>query len=160
MTMDFSKIELRVLDGLTTGATVVDLAMSLPRRHPLRFGLLYGMGPRKLYDYVKALDLPSVTERKLGLECEIQCFENWAFNENAEAQSRAAVGCLALTGLPPHLAPESPAAGNADARTVTGRRWSHPEYLFPARQFLTQARNAALDDFADHPYPEHGILRD
>lgn len=156
--MDLSGIERRVLAGLVTSDTVVDLALSLPRRHPMRFGLLYGMGPRKLYDYVQAQKLPSKTERAIGLECEIRCFETWAYNATEELQRRAVAGYTAVTGLPPHPAPESPTAGNADAGTVTGRRWAQPESQ--PGQWLIQARNAARDDFTDHPYPAHGILRD
>jgi hypothetical protein len=122
LTIDFSAAERRVLGALSpTGDVVVDAALKLGRKHPLRFALLYGMGPGKLYDCVKAQALPSVTERRIDLECEIRCFENWAYNTNEAAQRRAAAGYEAVTGLPFHPAPESPTVVNDDAGTVTGR---------------------------------------
>jgi hypothetical protein len=81
---DFSGIEQRILGNETERSKLYEFAAQLPRRHPMRFGLLYGMGPQKLYDYVKKLALPSRTERKLQLEAEIQCFENWQRNETHE----------------------------------------------------------------------------
>lgn len=65
-------------------------AAKLPRRHPLRFALLYGMGPVKLLDYVKKLAQPTKTERSIALESEIQCFENWQKNENESILERFA----------------------------------------------------------------------
>ena len=78
LNFDLSSIERRLLEQQQQSNKNYSAAVKLPRRHPLRFALLYGMGPQKLLDYVKKLALPSRTERSIALETEIQCFENWA----------------------------------------------------------------------------------
>jgi hypothetical protein len=146
--VDLSAIEARVIASLAKSDNLMDAALQLPRRHPLRFGLLYGMGPRKLYDYVKGLKLPSVTERKIGLEADIRCFENWQKNAGEEARDRLhaenegipeavlplKIPCEASAG--PAWTPLRPYDG-----AVTGRRWAAPQFQFPARQWLLQASN-------------------
>jgi hypothetical protein len=91
-TFDFSAIELRLLAQVTSAMPVDKLyseVAKLPKRHPLRFGMLYGMGPRKLYDYVTRLGrIPSRTEHSIRLEAEIQCFENWQQNEARAERNR------------------------------------------------------------------------
>ena len=52
--MDLRSIELRLLANEL--GLAVDEAAKLPRRHPLRFGLLYGAGPRTLLRYAEATD--------------------------------------------------------------------------------------------------------
>lgn len=173
--VDLSGIERRLLAAMAKGDKLVDVALQLPRRHPLRFGMLYGMGPRKLYDYVEQLKRPSVTERTIGLEAELRCFENWQENTGEAVRERVADENSAIAraameeatkALPDTLPLPLPTEANVGTEwppydgAVTGRRWAAaPEFQFPARQWLLQARNS-VDDLKDHPYPEHGILRD
>jgi len=101
ITFDVSKVEERILASLTLDP-LTELVLKLPRRHPLRFALLYGSGPRTLERLaITALREFSVTGQfkadaarlksyleAVRLECEIEAFENWQSNATSDALTR------------------------------------------------------------------------
>lgn len=164
-TMDLTKIEERL----------VALHM-VPKRHPARFALLYGMGARKLSDLADTYLDFDVASRRVKLEAEIQAFENWQDFETAarwhrRSRENAAIAYAAVdagiispeTGMkavmavgakfPPETAPE------VTTPPTTGRRWSEPDtWCVPMKvEGTISGRWSPIDD---HPYPEEGILRD
>lgn len=167
--VDLSKIEERIMADLAAGDhdSWVDVVMKLPRHHPLRFGLLYGMGPRKLADYVARLIQPTHAEKEVALEAEVQCFENWQSSETVDAHRQlraenAAIAYAAMEeGMPEaHPRPQSPTAGR---ESPTGRwaatapepqywpirrshRWTRPLWQGPALNYLVQSSGAADED--------------
>src|SRR5271166_63059 len=85
--IDLSSIEERVLSSYVPDP-ITRLALRLPRKHPMRFALLYGVGPRSLERMAaKAIAGPDTDIARLRpfleairLECEIEGFENWQSN--------------------------------------------------------------------------------
>jgi hypothetical protein len=60
------------------------LAAKLPRKHPMRFALLYGVGTKRLADWGKRLvgepsadKMTAKTQRAIRLEAELLAFERW-----------------------------------------------------------------------------------
>ncbi len=152
--VDLSKIEERVLEHQK-----VDAALSLPKWHPQRFALLYGCGAKKLKDFAFAAAYdagPATIERMsrnaidyfrrtVHHEAELSVFEDWQRGADALTRMRlrhenAAIAYAVMeAGITGHQEPEVPA--EASSGTLTGR-------------FVPR------DPYADHPYPEEGILRD
>ena len=88
MPYDFSKMEERILADYLNADSLTPLALKLPRKHPMRFLLLYSAGPRTLADLAtKFISDEAVNgaykdcvrlHRAIKLEAEIPIFENRA----------------------------------------------------------------------------------
>ena len=124
-------------------------SIKLPRKHPLRFALLYGAGPRSLERMAeKALadaapfkdDAPGIRSflEAVRLEAEIECFENWQSTATTDALTRrrrenAAIAYAAAeAGIITGPAPKGPA--QATCASPTGRTTSsEPELQWYSR---------------------------
>lgn len=73
VSIDFSSIERRMLYN------TIDAALTLPRKHPMRFALLYGIGATKLQDMLTKCiaGLPASVLKTMHLEAAITAFESW-----------------------------------------------------------------------------------
>ncbi len=98
--IDFSAIEGRVF------ASEIDAALALPRRHPMRFALLYGCGRDYLRRAALAMQYDAGASRIRGivadapaavkLETEIRLFERWQREEAGRIRrENAAIGYAA-----------------------------------------------------------------
>jgi hypothetical protein len=103
--VDMVAIEERILASLTPSTTAVDLALKLPKHHPLRFALLYSAGPKTL-ERMAAYQLEQLSIEKLRcqyseaepgltnlleqirLEAQIEVFENWQTGAADDALTR------------------------------------------------------------------------
>jgi len=78
--LDLAQLEVRALAARAAGNKIYSEAAKLPKRHPLRFGLLYSMGPASIGRWLRKLveaRIATKTERSIALEADIQCFESW-----------------------------------------------------------------------------------
>lgn len=80
--VDLSKIEERLFAGIASNAPgerfpnkLWGFVSELPKKHPFRFAMLYSAGPATAERMTRAGT--SQAERRMHLEAEIQCFENW-----------------------------------------------------------------------------------
>lgn len=133
--VDLSKIEERVLASLSGSANnaIGDLfpnklwgyVADLPKKHPFRFAMLYSAGPATAERMTRGAE--TVAERKVHLEAEIQCFENWQRNESAEEGLLQKFDRMfpALKALSDGSITER--WFNRERVPLTGRRWSSPE---------------------------------
>lgn len=82
--MDFADIERRMF--ALERHRRVDAALKLPRKHPARFALLYGGGPRTIERFTR--DAVDKIGREVNLEASIQIFENWQANTAGDRRER------------------------------------------------------------------------
>ena len=150
--VDLSKIEERVLASLTGCASnakgdafpnkLWGFVAALPKKHPFRFAMLYSAGPATAERMTRGAE--TVAERRVHLEAEIQCFENWQRSEDPEEGLLAKFDRMfpALKALS-----DGSITGrwfNRDKVTLTGRRWSSPEPQFPTDPSLRKEGYSAL----------------
>jgi hypothetical protein len=87
--VDLSKIEERLFAGIASNAPgerfpnkLWGFVSELPKKHPFRFAMLYSAGPATAERMTRAGT--SQAERRVHLEAEIQCFENFARGDSPE----------------------------------------------------------------------------
>lgn len=125
---DFSAIETRILANEL--GLAVDEVVKLPKKHPVRFALLYGMGARKLLKLAEeySKDVPEVIKRKMTHE-PVREFENWQAGENEEAlfqlrKENAAIAYAAMeAGIPPK-APKATQEQESPTGRLSAKRWA------------------------------------
>jgi hypothetical protein len=178
---DFSKIEERVLSEFLNPDPRTALALKLPRKHPLRFALLYSAGPRTLARLANKALFDAQTEYLLTgqfkadtaklkpllaairLDCEIEEFENWQSGAADEAllQRRRENAAIAYAAVEAGLI--SPERAMSRVRAVNQLTASSPAQVTVSPTGRLSQSNRVQQRWEPepgHPYPEDGILRD
>jgi hypothetical protein len=165
---DFSKIEERVLSEFLNPDPRTALALKLPRKHPLRFALLYSAGPRTLARLANKALFDAQTELKpllaaIRLDCEIEEFENWQSGAADEAllQRRRENAAIAYAAVEAGLI--SPERAMSRVRAVNQLTASSPAQVTVSPTGRLSQSNRVQQRWEPepgHPYPEDGILRD
>lgn len=145
--IDLAAVELRILtDLMTSGSNSArwEAAALLPKNHPIRFGLLYGAGPRTVERMASKalLDLTLTDDLKtclkaVKLEADIDMFENWQSNTTDDLlqQRRRENAAIAYAAVEAGIAPkDAPRTRLTPQKTITGRFVSEPDMQWFPRE--------------------------